>query len=82
MHFLMTSAWDYRAHRAYLRAGAKQGIPLDQPTRPDTYLDDQSGRRYVVLYSQRGLLSIFRVTTSGTLKRLKRYPAALRSLYD
>lgn len=82
MHFLMTSAWDDRALRAYFRAGSKQGIALAQPARPDTYLDDQSGRRYVVVYNQRGLLSVFRVTTDDTLKRLKRYPAALRSLYD
>jgi hypothetical protein len=35
------------------------------------------GKTYVVLENVNGILAVYRVRTSGQLKRLKRWPAAL-----
>jgi hypothetical protein len=38
---------------------------------------EHQGKRYVVLKNAKGVLAVYRVRTSGALKRLRRWPAGL-----
>lgn len=61
-----------RAFSAYFRYNP-HGHVLDQPdsaSGPVTY----KGRQYVVLFNVRGVLAVYRVRTTGVLKRLVRWP--------
>ena len=40
---------------------------------------EYNGKRYLVLRNVRGVLAVYRVRTSGALKRLVRWPLALES---
>ena len=59
-----------RAFAAYFR-GADYGV--DQPANYSGPVEYQ-GRKYVVLRNARGPLAVYRVRTSGALKRLRRWP--------
>lgn len=62
-----------RALAAYFRSGGR-----DQPSgHPTTEAVD--GKEYVVLRNVRGILAVYRVRTSGALKRLVRWPRDLES---
>lgn len=61
-----------RAFAAYFRTAA--GGVVDQPANTSGPVDHE-GKTYVVLHNVRGTLAVYRVRTSGQLKRLKRWPA-------
>lgn len=63
-----------RAIAAYYRAGDK-GL-LQQPSNASGETE-YNGRQYVVLRNVNGVLAVYRITNSGQLKRLKRWPSAL-----
>jgi hypothetical protein len=60
-----------RAFGAYFRSGSR-----DQPA-GDSGVIDLDGRRYVVLRNADRVLAVYRVRTSGVLKRLRRWPAGV-----
>ena len=62
-----------RAMAAYWRT---EGEDADIPAN-DSGPEDHGGKKYVVLRNARGVLAVYRVRTSGALKRLRRWPAAL-----
>lgn len=63
-----------RALAAYFRTAGDDGSIVDQPDgSPD--IAEWDGKKYVVLYNVRGTLAVYRVRTSGALKRLRRWPA-------
>jgi hypothetical protein len=66
-----------RAFAAYFRSATLDGVVSpDQPANtsgPATH----DGKTYVVLRNVRGPLAVYRVRTSGQLKRLRRWPAAI-----
>lgn len=61
-----------RALAAYFRTADEI---VDQPS--DADLIEYDGKDYVVLRNRQGVLAVYRVRTSGALKRLKRWPAEL-----
>ncbi len=62
-----------RAFAAYFRY--PDAPMLDQPAgEPWSGPQDWQGKRYVVLRNSRGVLAVYRVRTSGALKRLVRWP--------
>jgi hypothetical protein len=61
-----------RALAAYFRSG--EGAV--QPGEP-VLMEDDEGKRYVVLSNEDGILAVYRVRNDDMLKRLKRWPAAL-----
>ena len=63
-----------RAFAAYFRSGG-----MDQPAN-DSGPATIDGMTYVVLRNVNGVLAVYRVRTSGVLKRLVRWPAALNTL--
>lgn len=62
-----------RAIAAYFR-GYKYDNSLDQPNFGASTIESHNGKDYVVLRNIRGILAVYRITTSGQLKRLKRWP--------
>jgi hypothetical protein len=64
-----------RTFAAYFRYN-RIGTMIDQPANSSREVDYR-GRQYVVLHNVRGILAVYRVRTSGALKRLRRWPAAL-----
>jgi hypothetical protein len=66
-----------RAIAAYFRSEKADGIHSpDQPANTSGPVDHQ-GKTYVVLRNARCTMAVYRVRTSGQLKRLRRWPAAL-----
>jgi hypothetical protein len=64
-----------RAFAAYFRTAAQDGpAAVDQPANTSGPVEHQ-GKTYVVLENVRGTLAVYRVRTSGQLKRLRRWPA-------
>lgn len=63
-----------RAFAAYFRAERDANTIVDQPANTSGVVE-HDGRTYVVLHNVRGTLAVYRVRTSGQLKRLKRWPA-------
>jgi hypothetical protein len=63
-----------RAMAAYFRTGARDGVVLDQPG-TGSAITHWQGKRYVVLANSIRTLAVYRVRTSGQLKRLRRWPA-------
>ena len=61
-----------RAFAAYFRY-PQAGAILDQPDSASGQVEWQ-GKKYVVLFNIRGTLAVYRVRTSGALKRLARWP--------
>ena len=61
----------YRAFGAYFRSGG-----VAQPANDSGPITD-TGREYVVLRNVNGILAVYRVRTSGALRRLRRWPQAL-----
>jgi hypothetical protein len=68
-----------RAYVAWFKTGGNQ-----QPNRSGSGVVTLNGKHYVVLHGGMGggnmPLAIYRVRTSGVLKRLVRYPVALNDL--
>jgi hypothetical protein len=60
-----------RAVAAYYRTATS--VIVDQPAGSGDVVDHE-GKTYVVLSNVRGTLAVYRVRTSGQLKRLKRWP--------
>ena len=82
MQYLITSLWDRRAFAVYFRNAATGGFSADQPReQPDTYVDQVTGRHYVVLHNGDGILAVFRAM-DDRIRRLKRWPASLTALYS
>jgi hypothetical protein len=64
-----------RAFAAYFRTANQDGATaVDQPAGTSGPVEHE-GKTYVVLENIRGTLAVYRVRTSGQLKRLKRWPA-------
>jgi hypothetical protein len=63
-----------RAFAAYFRAGG-----IDQPANYSGVVI-HDGKRYVILVNANTILAVYRVRNDGMLKRLRRWPAALREL--
>jgi hypothetical protein len=63
-----------RAFAAYFRRPT--GAIIDQPARDSGPVEWQ-GKQYVVLRNTNGVLAVYRVRTSGALKRLRRWPRAI-----
>ena len=62
-----------RAFAAYFRSGG-----VDQPSNMSGAADWQD-KQYVVLHNVNGVLAVYRVRTSGALKRLRRWPRELET---
>ena len=63
-----------RAMAAYFRSCSKsEHIPI-QPSQPSSGEEEYNGKQYVVLRSGSRILAVYRITTSGQLKNLKRWP--------
>lgn len=58
-----------RAMAAYFRSGG-----IDQSDSYTRAIEEHKGLRYVVLRNVGGVLAVYRITNSGPLKRLRRYP--------
>jgi hypothetical protein len=63
-----------RAIAAYLRTERDGIFIVDEPGGSSGVIEHQ-GKTYVVLSNFRGTLAVYRVRTSGQLKRLRRWPA-------
>jgi hypothetical protein len=64
-----------RAFAAYFRSARSDGsVVVDQPGGGSGVVE-HDGKLYVVLANVRGTLAVYRVRTSGQLKRLRRWPA-------
>jgi len=64
-----------RAQAALLRTGAPSALPTDAASD----VIQRSGRRYVRLGDETGLIAVYRVRNDGILKRLKRWPTAIEA---
>jgi len=62
-----------RAMAAYFRAGN-----TIQPAN-SSGVQECNGKKYVVLRNVNGILAVYRITTSGQLKKLKRWPMELEN---
>jgi hypothetical protein len=62
-----------RAFAAYFRS---DGESADMPSSPAAMVTHE-GKTYVVLENSYRALAVYRVRTSGQLKRLRRWPAAV-----
>ena len=68
-----------RAFAAYFRYNP-HGYILDQPARyPTSGPAEHGGKRYIVLRSGDRALAVYRVRTSGALKRLQRWPKEIEA---
>ena len=66
-----------RAFAAYFRS---EGNRADQPASyPESGPATWQGKSYVVLRNINGPLAVYRVRTSGALKRLRRWPRELET---
>jgi hypothetical protein len=64
-----------RALAAYYRTAPQEGaVVVDTPAGGGDVVE-HDGKLYVVLSNVRGTLAVYRVRTSGQLKRLRRWPA-------
>lgn len=63
-----------RALAAYFRSGY-----MDQPASGSSGPIESGGKLYVVLRNMNGVLAVYRVRTSGALKRLVRWPRELET---
>jgi len=72
----MESSIMNRAFSAYFKT-AGTATTVAQPSASESDLVEVEGLKYAVLRNVRGLLAVYRVTNSGQLKRLKRYPKGL-----
>lgn len=62
-----------RAYAAYFRS---EGAAADQPSNTSGPVEWQ-GMTYVVLANAARILAVYRVRTSGALKRLRRWPSQI-----
>ena len=61
-----------RAVSAWYRYGG-----FDQPSRPHCSVEEISGRTYVALRNDSGILAVYRLTNKGQLRSLRRFPKEL-----
>ena len=76
--YLGHTAHYQRALGAYYRAGARSGGIVPQPRTLDSGEWEYQGKQYVTLGHINGLLAVYRIKPDGSLKRLRRWPKALR----
>ncbi|NPV89241.1 MAG: hypothetical protein HPY50_00515 [Firmicutes bacterium] len=69
----MNTGFLNRAISAYYRTG---GPNMQQPSNSSEEVE-YNGKYYVVLRNVNGILAVYRITNTGQLKRLKRWPKAL-----
>jgi hypothetical protein len=68
-----------RAFAAYFRHNP-HGYILDQPAGyPESGPAEHQGKKYAVLRNVNGVLAVYRVRTSGALKRLQRWPKEIET---
>jgi hypothetical protein len=70
-------AYFKRAVAALCRSASKEGFMFMQPDYVVSGVDEHEGKEYFRLANKNGILAIYRILNNGTLKRLKRWPAAL-----
>ena len=63
-----------RAIAAYFRSGN-----IAQPSIKNSGEENCNGKQYVVLRDNSKILAVYRITTSGQLKRLKRWPTEINA---
>ena len=63
-----------RAYAAYFRGNGNPQQPAD--TRSG--VERHKGLSYVVLRNVKGILAVYRVRNDGMLRRMKRWPSAIR----
>jgi hypothetical protein len=63
-----------RAFAAWFRSENDGEASVDQPSNHSGPVE-HNGKTYVVLRNVRGTMAVYRVRTSGQLKRLRRWPA-------
>lgn len=63
-----------RAIAAYYRRATKNGEIPQQPSSSSSGVTENNGKDYVVLRNVNGILAVYRVTNTGQLKHLKRWP--------
>ncbi len=66
-----------RAIAAYWRTAALGGVEQPQPSASRSDVVELGGKEYVVLRNAKDVLAVYRVRTSGVLKRLARWPKEL-----
>jgi hypothetical protein len=64
-----------RAMKAYFR---REEGTVSQPASGLSDVEEVNGRIYAVLRNTNSTLAVYRVTNSGGLRYLKRYPSSLR----
>jgi len=64
-----------RAMKAYFRR--QEGI-ASEPASGLSEVEEVIGRNYAVLRNSNSTLAVYRVTNTGDLRYLKRYPSSLR----
>ena len=64
-----------RAAAAYYRSphDPEDGAPMAH----HSYMAEHDGRQYLVLANPRAFLAVYRIRTSGMLKKLRRWPKAI-----
>ena len=63
-----------RAYAAYFRT---EGTARTAQPSSNSDICEHDGKEYVVLRNINGVLAVYRITNSGQLKRLKRWPVEL-----
>jgi hypothetical protein len=66
-----------RAFAAYFALAAREGVTSPAMPSGSSHLCEPDGRRYVILRNVGGVLAVYRVRSSGLLRRLRRYPPEL-----
>jgi hypothetical protein len=67
-----------RAMAAHFRECSKKGYIPMQPSQSGSGIEEYKGKQYVVLRNTNGIMKVYRITTSGQLKNLKRWPAEIK----
>lgn len=68
-----------RAFAAYFRNANREGWTVDQPSGSSGVVE-HNGKLYVHLHNCNGTLAVYRVQTTGQLKRLRQWPKAIEGV--
>jgi uncharacterized iron-regulated membrane protein len=69
-----------RALAAYFRTAAQGAAVPDQPAAASSGVVEHEGKTYVVLANSYRTLAVYRVRTSGQLKRLRRWAKVIETV--
>ena len=68
-----------RAHAAYFRRSAGARGDLQEVARALCGVRPLNGRVYVILRNGSGIVAVYRATSDGALRRLRRWPTELNA---